>query len=236
MKDNYLIITSKQWNINLFDSLKKSSQDNWFLLTDNGDICLGTINEINPKIIFFPHWSNYINEDIYLNYECIVFHMTDLPFGRGGSPLQNLISRGIYSTKVTALKCTKEVDSGDIYLKKPLDLEKGSGEELYKKASQLAFDMIDEIIDNSIQPVAQKGRVTHFKRRTPAMSLLPKNLNEKQTYDYIRMLDAPGYPKAYIEQGEYDLIFDKAEFIENSETSDDGGLIAQVKFKKRVIK
>ena len=32
-------------------------------------------------------------QEIHENYKCIIFHMTDLPFGRGGSPLQNLISR-----------------------------------------------------------------------------------------------------------------------------------------------
>ena len=45
--------------------------------------------------------------------------MTDLPFGRGGSPLQNLIVRGYKSTKLTAIKVQSGIDTGDIYLKKP---------------------------------------------------------------------------------------------------------------------
>ena len=47
--------------------------------------------------------------------------MTDLPFGRGGSPLQNLIERGIKQTKISAIKCVKELDGGDIYLKRDLE-------------------------------------------------------------------------------------------------------------------
>jgi len=35
-----------------------------------------------------------ILKEIFENYEIILFHMTDLPYGRGGSPLQNLIVRG----------------------------------------------------------------------------------------------------------------------------------------------
>ncbi len=31
--------------------------------------------------------------EIFENWACVVFHMTDLPYGRGGSPLQNLIVR-----------------------------------------------------------------------------------------------------------------------------------------------
>ena len=48
--------------------------------------------------------------------------MTDLPFGRGGSPLENLILRGHTSTVISAIKCAPELDSGDIYLQKPLSL------------------------------------------------------------------------------------------------------------------
>ena len=46
--------------------------------------------------------------------------MTDLPYGRGGSPLQNLIVRGWKETKVLALKVVEELDAGPIYYKKRL--------------------------------------------------------------------------------------------------------------------
>ena len=42
--------------------------------------------------------------EIIRNYECICFHETDLPFGRGGSPIQNLIVRGFKTTKISAIK------------------------------------------------------------------------------------------------------------------------------------
>ena len=38
--------------------------------------------------------------------------MTDLPFGRGGTPLQNLIVKGFDKTKISALKVTKGIDAG----------------------------------------------------------------------------------------------------------------------------
>ena len=46
-----------------------------------------------PKYIFFPHWSKKVDTKIVNNYECVCFHETDLPYGRGGSPIQNLILR-----------------------------------------------------------------------------------------------------------------------------------------------
>jgi len=56
--------------------------------------------------------------------------MTDLPLGRGGSPLQNLIERGIEKTKISALKVEDGVDTGDIFIKEPLNL-KGTAEEIF---------------------------------------------------------------------------------------------------------
>jgi len=44
--------------------------------------------------------------------------MTDLPFGRGGSPLQNLIERGIKKTKISAIKVDGGIDTGDIFFKR----------------------------------------------------------------------------------------------------------------------
>jgi len=38
--------------------------------------------------------------------------MTDLSYGRGGSPLQNLIVRGYKDTMISALWIEKELDSG----------------------------------------------------------------------------------------------------------------------------
>ena len=51
--------------------------------------------------------------------------MTDVPFGRGGSPLQNLISRGIYETKISAFRCVAEMDAGPVYPKRPFSLAEG---------------------------------------------------------------------------------------------------------------
>ncbi len=65
--------------------------------------------------------------------------MTDLPYGRGGSPLQNLILNKIYTTKISAIKVTKELDEGDIYLKEDFNISKGSAKRFYENASNLIF-------------------------------------------------------------------------------------------------
>ena len=201
---NIVIATIKEWNINNYFELKKELENEYslYLLTNKDELSLEKIEKINPKYIFFPHWSWIIPENIYKNYECILFHMTDLPYGRGGSPLQNLIINKVYNTKISALKVTKGLDEGDIYLKEDFDISKGSANEIYKNASKLIFKkLIPNILKQNPTPVSQEGVVVNFKRRTPEQSNI-KMLNDvsiANLYDFIRMLDAPSYPKAYLE-------------------------------------
>ena len=54
-------------------------------------ICL---KKITPRYIFFLHWDWRVPHVIWQQHECVCFHMTDVPYGRGGSPLQNLILEG----------------------------------------------------------------------------------------------------------------------------------------------
>ena len=95
-------------------------------------LTFSNLNELRPRYVFFPHWSWKIPQAVFDKFECIIFHMTDVPFGRGGSPLQNLIVRGIQNTKLTALRCAAEMDAGDVYLKCDLSLE-GSAEQILRR-------------------------------------------------------------------------------------------------------
>ena len=124
--------------------------------------------------------------------------MTDLPYGRGGSPLQNLIVRKKKNTVLTAIRCIKELDAGPIYKKYPLSLI-GTAEEIFQRASILMVPMIVEIIQNQIEPTPQKGDVVLFDRRKSEDSNISEISDLGCLYDHIRMLDADGYPSAYLE-------------------------------------
>ena len=202
--ENIIIATIKEWNIENYFKLKErlKSKYNFYLITDKEELNLENIKKINPKYIFFPHWSWMIKEDIYNSFDCIVFHMTDLPYGRGGSPFQNLIINEVYDTKISALKVDGGLDTGDIYLKEDFNINIGSAEENFIKLSSIIFEkMIPTLLSNDLVPRKQRGEITEFKRRKPEESdifnLKEKNLHK--LYDFIRMLDAEGYPKAYIE-------------------------------------
>ncbi|MFX1256287.1 MAG: methionyl-tRNA formyltransferase [Promethearchaeota archaeon] len=224
--EKYLVVTIKYWNIDNFYKYTKNFKGKWHLISEKEGFSLTNVDKIKPKKIFFVHWSWIIPKEIFEKYECVVFHITDLPFGRGGSPLQNLIVRGIYETKISALRVVQELDAGDIYLKKPLNIEYGTAEEIFRNASEIIYQMIEEIIEGELKPKPQEGAITKFMRRKPEESNL-KGLNDiRKVYDCIRMLDGEGYPKAFleIERMRYEFFQPKL---------DNGTLKAKVIIKKK---
>lgn len=181
----------------------------FIFLTKPEELTIETLERLRPQYVFFPHWSHRIPEYVFNKYECVIFHMTDLPYGRGGSPLQNLIARGIYETKISALRCVEEMDAGPIYLKKPFSLY-GSAEEIFLRASAVIEDMIVEMIEKLPEPIPQEGVPTVFKRRRPEEGNLAAAQSLEQVFDLIRMLDAEGYPNAFLNVGPFKIEFTRA--------------------------
>ena len=196
--NNYVLLSNKPWHDQLFENLKDRGTENWHRIASRGKFTIKVLERISPKMIFIPHWSYIISESIWSAFDCIVFHMTDLPYGRGGSPLQNLIVRGHKDTMISALRVGKGIDTGPIYLKKPLSLD-GTAEEIFIRASKIIETMIQQIIDDKITPKKQTGEPVIFKRRRPQDGLMNGLQKLVDVYDYIRMLDADGYPSAYFE-------------------------------------
>ncbi len=208
-RNNYIVAATKDWNEVAFEKNTSNLKGNWYLINSPEKLTLEAINLIKPRYIFFPHWSWIVPSDITSNFECVCFHMTDVPFGRGGTPLQNLIVRGKTATKLTALKMSEELDAGPVYGKVDLSLA-GSAQEIYENASDLVYVLISRIIENNIVPTEQKGEVVHFERRSPEQSIFPSVCDIKSLYDHIRMLDAKSYPHAYINYENFRLEFTNA--------------------------
>lgn len=90
-----IVATVKSWNIERAEELQRKYEGihEIVIYTNKEGFSLKNICDFQPDYIFLPHWSYIIPREITDNWECVVFHMTDLPYGRGGSPLQNLIVR-----------------------------------------------------------------------------------------------------------------------------------------------
>ena len=196
------------------DHLEKNLKDYAEIvrIREPGNLSLELLEEIRPDFVFFPHWSWIIPDEILSNFNCVIFHMTDLPYGRGGSPLQNLIVRGKKETVVSAIKCVKELDAGPVYCKKQLTLD-GTAEQILSRASLVIKELIVDILSGDCTLREQTGEVVTFKRRKMSEGNIYSLDSIEKIYDYIRMLDADGYPKAFIEIENFRLEFVDSEIV-----------------------
>ncbi len=216
----YLVATTKPWNAAAFAEITPTLPGQWHLITDPAELTVERVHELAPRYIFFPHWSWRVPAEILAAAECVCFHMTDVPYGRGGTPLQNLIVRGHKETVLTALRMVEEMDAGPVYAKLPLSLE-GTAGEIYERGARLAYGLMERLASDEPTPVEQTGEITLFSRRKPQDSELPEDGDAQAIYDHIRMLDADTYPRAFLERGGLRLEFSDAQLV-------DGRVIARV--------
>ena len=164
---------------------------------NNEDFCQSALLAISPDIIFFPHWSWIVEKEIFKNFTCIVFHTAPLPYGRGGSPIQNLIKRGHLRSPVCALKMSEGIDNGPIYDREVISLE-GTLSEILARLNHAVNKLIKRLILDLPQPIEQVGEIVTFKRLGYEENEISLDANFQEMYDFIRMLDDPSYPSAYI--------------------------------------
>lgn len=206
---NIIIAASHKRFDSLAARLSEAPDINVIRIRSSDELTRDYMESHAPRYIFFLHWSSKVPADIWQAYECVMFHMTDLPYGRGGSPLQNLIVRGKAETKLTAFRCVEEIDAGPVYLKEDLSLC-GTADEIFLRATAISEAMIKKIVSENIQPVAQSGEVTTFTRRRPADSNVAGITTLAAVYDHIRMLDGEGYPPAFLETDHFILELGRA--------------------------
>jgi methionyl-tRNA formyltransferase len=165
----------------------------------------------NVDYFFFPHTPDIIPKDFLEKYNCIGFHTGDLPDDRGGSPIQHKILKGEYVTNVSALKLSENIDGGEIYSQRKIDLSFGNIETIVQDISNIVAELIIEIIMENPTPIKQKPGGFILKRLTENDSRFSlEELSPRQIYDRIRMLDGLDYPKANVVIGTHTITLSEA--------------------------
>jgi methionyl-tRNA formyltransferase len=215
----YLVAGRMPWNRRVFDEDVAPLPGRWEFIATPAELTADRLRALQPRYVFFMHWSWKVPDDICRDYECVNFHLTDVPYGRGGSPLQNLIQRGHHQSKLTALRMVDALDAGPVYAKEPLSLE-GSAEEILIRQSRLSAVMIRDLIAREPMPVPQTGDPVVFARRKPAESQVPALTSLEQLHDFLRMLDGTGYPRAYIVHHGFRYEFSRANLYDGRVVAD----------------
>lgn len=216
-----IVACSKRWFLKY---QKKNLSKKYFIIQNKKNLTFKKIEKLNPPFIFFPHWSYYIPEKIYKNFNCIIFHTSHLPYGRGGSPIQNLIMKNFKRTQICAIQASKDLDSGKVYCREKISL-KGNLDKIFFDVSKKILKMIKKISNKKYNLTKQKGRKHIFKRLKKIDSDISRLNKIEDIFNKIRSVDDDEYPRAYIHLKYCKIEFSKAKFV-------NGKLICQSTIKK----
>jgi hypothetical protein len=147
----------------------------------------------------------------------LVVHSSNLPKGRGWSPLTWQILEGKKMITTSLFEADEDVDRGKIYLQKDLEF---SGFELLDELRMMQGDLIigmcSEFIstypDVLLRAQVQEGEGSYYERRRPGDSELNPDMSIREQLDLIRVADNINYP-AYVEidQHHYEFWIKKKE-------------------------
>jgi len=147
----------------------------------------------------------YLKRNIYN----LVIHESDLPKGRGWSPVAWQILEGKNHIPVVMFDAVKDVDAGLIYLRDCIELD---GTELSscirKKQGQKTIEMVLKFLElwPDIELTQQTGEPEYYPKRSITDDQLDINKSIADIFDHLRISDNEKYPAWFEYRGKkYDL-------------------------------
>lgn len=176
------------------------------------------LRKVKGDYLFLISCLNIVGDDIRRNFRhCVVLHESDLPRGRGWSPMAWQILEGKNDITVSAIKCDDPVDSGDIIKQSVLRLD---GTELYQDIHRKCFEvksalMLSIVGDQTLDRkdadiIQQRGDATYYRRRTPEDSRIDPDQSFAAQFDLLRICE-PRFPAFFEHRGcRYNVTLERA--------------------------
>jgi methionyl-tRNA formyltransferase len=131
------------------------------------------------------------------NKHNFVVHESDLPKGRGWSPIAWQVLEGKQSIPVALFEACAEADAGPVYVRDSIELD---GTELLpeirEKQAHTTAEMICWLLAQwpDIEGCPQEGAPTYYRRRTFDDDRLDPDKTLAEQFDHLRILDNERYP------------------------------------------
>lgn len=165
-------------------------------------------------VCFLLSCSNIVEKKyLDLNKNNIVIHASDLPNGKGFSPLQWQILEGKNDIPLTLFEAVEGVDSGPYYLK---DFIQYNGGELYNelrellgiKIIEMSLKFVNEFVN--LKPIEQNGIETFFSRRRKKDDQIDPQKSIIELFNHFRIADNEKFPLFFVLNGQtYNIKIEK---------------------------
>lgn len=148
------------------------------------------------------------------NRRNLVVHGSDLPRGRGFSPIPWQVLEGRNHIPIVIFEAVEALDAGAIYFKDTIDLD---GTELLDEIHRKTWEKIETLVKKflahhrTVSPEAQHGTPTFYAKRTDKDDELDPNKTLAEQFDHLRIVDNEQYPAWFTYRGQkYVLKISKA--------------------------
>lgn len=175
---------------------------------------------IPADFCFCLSFGQLIPADIREQYrQCLVVHESDLPKGRGWSPMSWQILEGENYIPITLFEAVDKVDAGLIYLQESIKLV---GNELSHEwrilqaeaTQQLCRAFISGYPDVVDKAQSQIGDATYYPRRGPKDSQIDPDKTLSEQFNLLRVVDNEHYPAYFELNGDAYILNIKSKKIE----------------------
>jgi len=166
--------------------------------------------------MFLSFWSLVSPKVLARNAHNLVVHASELPEGKGWSPMTWQILEGKSRIPLSLFEAQESVDSGQIYFCEPIEFEGHEllpelRAELMAKSYELCERFVAEYPGIVSRGIEQSGEETFYKRRGPADSELQPDASLVSQFDLLRTVDNDSYPAFFEHRGQrYTLRIEKA--------------------------
>ena len=143
-------------------------------------------------ILFILSCDKILKKELKLHTKNIVIHESDLPKGKGWSPVSYQVEKGKKQIPITLFEADKKVDSGKWYLKDKIKL---NGYELIdkirKKQALKTINIIKSFLLKNPKPKKQLGKSSFYKKRDRNYQKIEI---DRKTFNKLRVCDNDRYP------------------------------------------
>ena len=180
------------------------------------EVVLSAAEARGGDYLFLISCAEIVKKDVRTRYRhTLVIHASDLPHGRGWSPVAWTVLSGDTIVTVSMLEAEDKVDTGAIWAQRCFELQ---GHELLQEINQHLFDMELELMEYAIdygeaitpRPQATVGSV-YYERRKPSDSRIDPHKSIAEQFDLLRVSDDVRFPAFFEYRGyRYELRLIKA--------------------------
>lgn len=162
--------------------------------------------------LFLISCTQFVGREIRDRYEKVfVLHESDLPKGRGWSPVAWQILEGKDLITVSLIEAEDKIDAGDVWGKEGCYIpEHALADEILNCVFSIKKLLIQRAVDGAIKPFQQFGEPTYYKRRTREDCELDINRTIADQFDLLRICE-PRFPAFFNIRGHrYEVTVRKA--------------------------